>query len=422
MLARLTAPAVRARRPRAAGHASPARGWRLLLDWLEDQPGASWQERWLASGADRPGAGVAAGAGRGGCASRGQRSGWRHDAMSGALIVAICADLIRPVADLVHQRRYRARRAGPAHGPAPATRPGSRGWRRPASATRASAGRRAAGRLYRAAVILRRQGRQPGDITAGDRPGAAGPLRPARPRPRSAAARRVLPDAAPRWGSSSARPRPPCGSCAPPGSGRPAELIDRYQIWPAAPSATCWWITCRERQPALDYTSLESLAYYLGRSVLGRPGTPPSRHRQPAPARRRRPRLEAAAAHDQDSHRHRRRPDEKITTTAERVSYRECLTPVRAFYLDLAHWAIEDPARWGPVGRALPGRRRGESAGARPNAAARPGWTPAPASGCPSCPVLVRTVDRAAQRHRRRAGGRPRQARPARSSPPPGRP
>ena len=28
--------------------------------------------------------------------------------------------------------------------------------------------------------------------------------------------------------------------------------------------------------------------------------------------------------------------------------YRESLTPVRAFYLDLAQWAIEDPARWGP--------------------------------------------------------------------------
>ena len=31
-----------------------------------------------------------------------------------------------------------------------------------------------------------------------------------------------------------------------------------------------------------------------------------------------------------------------------RVNYRECLTPVRAFYLDLACWAVEDPARWGP--------------------------------------------------------------------------
>ena len=31
---------------------SHAMGLALLLDWLEDQPGASWQDRWLASGAD----------------------------------------------------------------------------------------------------------------------------------------------------------------------------------------------------------------------------------------------------------------------------------------------------------------------------------------------------------------------------------
>lgn len=30
-------------------------GLGLLLDWLADQPGATWQERWLASGADDDG-------------------------------------------------------------------------------------------------------------------------------------------------------------------------------------------------------------------------------------------------------------------------------------------------------------------------------------------------------------------------------
>lgn len=37
-----------------------------------------------------------------------------------------------------------------------------------------------------------------------------------------------------------------------------------------------------------------------------------------------------------------------VETMVARINYRECLTPVRAFYLDLAHWAVEDPARWGP--------------------------------------------------------------------------
>ena len=34
--------------------------------------------------------------------------------------------------------------------------------------------------------------------------------------------------------------------------------------------------------------------------------------------------------------------------SVQRVNYRECLTPVRALHLDLAHWAVEEPARWGP--------------------------------------------------------------------------
>ena len=36
----------------------------------------------------------------------------------------------------------------------------------------------------------------------------------------------------------------------------------------------------------------------------------------------------------------------KAAVTVERISYRQCLTPVRAFYLDLAQWAIEEPGRW----------------------------------------------------------------------------
>src|SRR5262249_59160674 len=39
----------------AAGQPSAA-GIEALLDWLEDQEGGSWQERWLASGAEALGA------------------------------------------------------------------------------------------------------------------------------------------------------------------------------------------------------------------------------------------------------------------------------------------------------------------------------------------------------------------------------
>ena len=72
-----------------------AAGLNLLLDWLEDQPGRSWHERWLASGADAAGSRwrqVPATWLRG----RGGYSDARRDTLCGALHVAICADLVRP--------------------------------------------------------------------------------------------------------------------------------------------------------------------------------------------------------------------------------------------------------------------------------------------------------------------------------------
>jgi hypothetical protein len=37
-----------------------------------------------------------------------------------------------------------------------------------------------------------------------------------------------------------------------------------------------------------------------------------------------------------------------LETTSERLGYLDVLSTVRAFYLDLAQWALEEPARWGP--------------------------------------------------------------------------
>ena len=70
-------------------------GLKSLLDWLEDQPGDSWQDRWLASGADSAGRqwrAVPAGWLHG----RGQYSGARLGRLSAALLTVICADAVRP--------------------------------------------------------------------------------------------------------------------------------------------------------------------------------------------------------------------------------------------------------------------------------------------------------------------------------------
>jgi len=70
-------------------------GLRLLLDWLGAQPGATWQDRWLASGADGtgerwrevPAAWLRA---------QGYDRRWRRDGLVGALPVVVSADLLRP--------------------------------------------------------------------------------------------------------------------------------------------------------------------------------------------------------------------------------------------------------------------------------------------------------------------------------------
>ena len=67
----------------------------LVLDWLADQPGLSWQDRWLGSGADAAGATWRQVSTRW-LHDRGHRVPSRQAALSEALPVLISADLIRP--------------------------------------------------------------------------------------------------------------------------------------------------------------------------------------------------------------------------------------------------------------------------------------------------------------------------------------
>jgi hypothetical protein len=137
----------------------------------------------------------------------------------------------------------------------------------------------------------------------------------------------------------------------------------------------------RERQPAIDYGSLEQLARRLGMFW--------------ADLERHHPGIDSLhlSAHVADGWKQRLRTKPKTITSAdgsktvievERICYREFLTAVRAFYLDLAQWAIDDPARWdrgwrrAPSGRPKPSR-------ARSSATASRGWMPGPANGFPSC-------------------------------------
>jgi hypothetical protein len=376
----------------ASSRGTRVRGLARLLDWLTGQPGQTWQERWLASGAEAAGGGWTQLPIRW-LHRRGQRSRWLRAELASALGVAICADLIRPslswlVSSLAGKGalvRDLARTRDP------------QGFARLRELCAGDRGiSKAAGdyALRRASLIIAAKGGIVTAITVGDvlelldaESGAhAAPARD------GAVFYRLLHQMGIFGEQAPARLR----EFRTPGQLTPDELIDRYQL-ACRPVRDLLVDYLRERQPALDYKSLKDLSYYLGKQFwqdLERhhPGID-SLHlpREAADAWKQRQRTKPKTITAQTG--------EKTVIAVERISYRQCLTPVRCFYLDLSQWAIEDPGRWGPwvapcpVGQEEIGQRKFERRRkARMDARTR--------ERLPVLPVLVRTVA-----DRRRAAG-----------------
>jgi hypothetical protein len=347
--------------PTPNSRARRSTGLAVLLDWLTDAPGTSWQQRWLASGAETDATRwrdlVASWLDAGG-----QIIPWRLSRASAAFIVAVCADIIRPsltwlssgtchpgtlvrtmatVRDPDGFARLRA-----ACDTRPGVAPGIRGLT-----------------LYRAAVILGAKGGLIADITVGDVlefldvETATNVQRSPWPGDFYRALHRIgiFPPGTP------AR----LSQVRTIGQRTPAELIDRYHLT-CQPVRELLVDYLRERQPALDYTSLRSLAHFLGKMFW-------------ADLERHHPGIDSLhlPADVADGWKQRLRTMPKTVTgpdgvksviDVERINYRECLTPVRAFYLDLACWAVEDPARWArwvvpcPVGAEEINRRKAKRA------------------------------------------------------------
>ncbi len=333
-------------------------GLKLMVAWLADQAGETWQQRWLSSGADD-----AVGAWRqvpvGWLHAGGHRTAYRHEALVEALPVLVSADVIRP------SLRWLVG-GGPARGglllrTLVASRdPG--GFARLGAACDAAPGVSVVARgqtLYRAAMIVAAKGGVLGDIIVGDLLELFDAQADAYDNPSAGRTLfyRLLHD----MGTFGPAAPPTLRALRTAGQRSPDELIDRYRL-KCRPVRDLLVDYLRERQPALDYNSLESLANFLGKlfwSDLERhhPGID-SLH------------LSVGVA---DGWKRRLRTVTKTVTTpagekaevaVERINYRECLTPVRAFYLDLAHWAVEDPARWAtwvarcPVGAEEINRRK----------------------------------------------------------------
>jgi hypothetical protein len=102
----------------------------------------------------------------------------------------------------------------------------------------------------------------------------------------------------------------------------------------------------QERQPSMDFSSLQRHAYLLGKLFWAdleahHPGIDSLQlSRDVAAAWKQRVMFRTRTTTTPDR--------EQVTMTAPRLDGRSVLTAVRAFYLDIAEWADDDPARWGP--------------------------------------------------------------------------
>jgi Phage integrase family len=323
------------------------RGAGVVLGWLQDQPGATWQQRWLASGAGEDG--------RADWRSfpirwRGSRSShapsWDTKVITTGLLSLICADVIRPsipwLLTTATPKRLAAEMAR-TRDPAGFTSLAVRCDASPVSEATTQVA------LHRVAAIMAAKGGLVADIIIGDclelldaaavvcdvrhykspyfyqllhAEGILGS--PAAPTVRALSAHRQL---------------------------TVDQLIDRCGIQ-SQPVRDLLAGYLRERRAGLDYVTLVHLADALGRLFWAdleshHPGIG-SLRLAPSVAAGWKQRVLTKTTR-------RRRPDGSLTeVTSPRESATNCLIAVRSFYLDIAQWAMDDPARWGPWAAPCP--------------------------------------------------------------------
>ena len=215
-------------------HSRHRRGLAMALDWLEDQPGTTWQQRWLASGSEAAGLAwrqLPAAWLR----SRGRCNRSRLGTLTPALLTFAAADIIRPSLGWL---------VSGAAGQGILTRRMSRcrdpdGFARLRAVCGADPGVPAAAAkqaLHRASLILAAKGGAVSDITIGDVLSCW-----TRRRTPSVSRRLTSPCSTGRWprrASSAARRPPRCGNWARRASAHPGNSSTATRL-PAVPSVIC---------------------------------------------------------------------------------------------------------------------------------------------------------------------------------------
>ena len=324
--------------PESRVHANHRRGLPVLLDWLEDQPGRTWQQRWLGSGADAAGEQWAVGPASW-LRRRGSYSASRLELMTSSLLVLAGADVIRPsLAWLLTggKKRKLARNMICSRDPGGFTRLRQLCQDDPGITPEAQ------GKvLFRSAVIIAAKGGVLADITIGDVLeilDAEGTMRARRDS--GAATFRML-----REMGIFGPGVPTLREILDTGQRTVEELVDRYPIT-CRPVRNLIIDYLKERQPAIDYVTLHHRAYQLAGCFWA----DLERH-HPGIGSLRLPRDVASSWKQRLATRTKTTTTPagvKTAVTVERLGYVDILASVRAFYLDLAEWALDDPARWAP--------------------------------------------------------------------------
>jgi hypothetical protein len=311
-------------------------GTARMLEWLAAQPGSSWQQRWKSSGAeDLPKEAwldIPMGWRR---ANDRPATPYHRDSFQAGLLMLVCADVIRP------GMHWMVRKASNRIVPVMAACRDPQGYAALQRLIDADQDGIAAGQarlaLGRITMILACKGGLVSGITVGDYldlldamretgTGGAGRL----------LAYRLL------HGLGHLGPEAPVTGRAflqAAGQRTAEELVNRYQIR-CTPVRDLLVDYLRERQPAVDYTTLSKLAGDLARLFWAdlerhHPGID-SINLDPETAAAWRHRISfrpAAGAEGEE-------------TLAPRVDARSVMMTVRAFYLDISQWALDEPERW----------------------------------------------------------------------------
>jgi len=310
---------------------SMQRGLEALLDWLEHQPGQTWQERWLSSDAETVAARWADQAISTVPALADRPTRQMRTDMLTAMRLMLTGQVLRPGYGWLLRYRPSVLLDEARHHLDPA------GFSRllahcDATGRRNKLDRRNA--VNRIVWILLNKGGLIRDITVGDCIELNAALR--EHQARGADARPLFYTLLAETGVLPAGAPPVLRATRMPGQRSCAELVAKYEL-ECAPIRELLTDYLAERAAELDYPSLLHLAHTL----CGLFWRDLERHHPGIDSLRLPP--DAVTAWKQRL-RHLRDRDGRLV--GERVNARSQLLLVRAFYLDIARWTAEDPARW----------------------------------------------------------------------------